>query len=69
MDVRHNLQFVNILCVTMAEEANKDVEVVASGGRNPVLLPDRTLTRSELFLATIRRARCLLSAIKLNRAR
>ena len=46
-----------------------DVEVAVAGGRNSIFPPDRTLTRSGRLLATMIKARYLLSAINLNRAR
>ena len=55
--------------VATAEEAEVDVGVVASGGRNLIFLPDHTLNRSERFLATLRRARYLIFAININRTR
>ena len=55
--------------VATEEEAQVDVEVVASGGQNPIFLTDHTLTRNGRFLATMRRERNFLSEIKLNRAR
>ena len=55
--------------VTKAEEADVDVGVVATGGKNPILPPDHTLIRSGRFLAIMRRARYFLPKINLNRAR
>ena len=55
--------------VATEEESMVYVVVVAIGEGNPILPPYHTLTRSGRFLDTIIRARYLLSAIKLNRAR
>ena len=52
--------------VATSEEAEVDVEVVAAGEKNPILLPDQTLTRNGRFLANMRRARYLISTINLN---
>ena len=52
--------------VAIAEDTKVDVEVVVAGGLNSILLPDHTLNRSGLFLATMRRVRYLLSAINMN---
>ena len=51
----------------MAKEADVDVEVMAEGEQKLILPTDQTLTRNGRFLATTRRARYLLSRIKLNR--
>ena len=52
-----------------AEEAKVDLEVVVEGEQNLIFPPDNTLTRNWRFLATIIRARYLLSAMNLNLAR
>ena len=55
--------------VATSDEAEVDVDVVASGEKNPIFPPDHTLIRNGRFLATMRRARYFLSAIKMNHAR
>ena len=52
----------------IAEKEEVDMVVVAAGGQNPIFPPDNTLTRNGRFLAAIKRARYLLSAINMNHA-
>ena len=49
-----------------ADEAEVDMEVVVAGERNRILPPNHTLTSNGRLSATMRRARYLLSTIKLN---
>ena len=49
-----------------ADEAEVDMEVVVVGERNRILPPNHTLTSNGRLSDTMRRARYLLSTIKLN---